>query len=308
MLLPIIFALVAFFLVSHDQLLYKAPVGKISVAKTLSNHEVSDDFQNKDRQITQELSIKVLNAKDSEPKSLKLENTTTLSQTTGQIYRVGQQVILKKISGNYQIVTLKRDALIIALVVLFIGFLISFERFKASLFLLLSLILNLLYFVIVIAFNVEFNPPVILLFGLLSVIFAASSLLFVLGPTRQMLYTFITTVLTTALTFSIVLFVLKMTGNSGIHFEYLDYVTQNPSEFFFVGTMISVLGAIMDGTGDIVAGLFGLDRQNKLNKINMTSKDYIKSGISIGQELIGTLTNVLFMICLLYTSPSPRDS
>ncbi len=148
MLLPIIFALVAFFLVSHDQLLYKAPVGKISVAKTLSNHEVSDDFQNKDRQITQELSIKVLNAKDSEPKSLKLENTTTLSQTTGQIYRVGQQVILKKISGNYQIVTLKRDALIIALVVLFIGFLISFERFKASLFLLLSLILNLLYFVI----------------------------------------------------------------------------------------------------------------------------------------------------------------
>ena len=296
MLLPIIFALVAFFLVSHDQFLYKAPVGKISVAKTLSDHEVSDDFQNKDRQITQELSIKVLNAKDSEPKSLKLENTTTLSQTTGQIYRVGQQVILKKISGNYQIVTLKRDALIIALVVLFIGFLISFERFKASLFLLLSLVLNLLYFVIVIAFNVEFNPPVILLFGLLSVIFAASSLLFVFRPTRQMLFTFITTVLTTALTFSIVLFVSKMTGNSGIHFEYLDYVTQNPSEFFFVGTMISVLGAIMDGTGDIVAGLFGLDRQNKLNKINMTSKDYIKSGISIGQELIGTLTNVLFMI------------
>lgn len=99
-----------------------------------------------------------------------------------------------------------------------------------------------------------------------------------------MLYTFITTVLTTALTFSIILFVLKMTGNSGIHFEYLDYVTQNPSEFFFVGTMISVLGAIMDGTGDIVAGLFGMARQNKLNKINMVRKDYIKSGISIGQR------------------------
>ncbi|MDM5145653.1 hypothetical protein ICE98_02787 [Lactococcus lactis] len=170
-------------------------------------------------------------------------------------------------------------------------------------FLLLSLILNLLYFVIVIAFNVEFNPPVILLFGILSVIFAASSLLFVLGPTRQMLYTFITTVLTTALTFSVVLFVLKMTGNSGIHFEYLDYVTQNPSEFFFVGTMISVLGAIMDGTGDIVAGLFGMARQNKLNKINMVRKDYIKSGISIGQELIGTLTNVLFMIFMAETLP-----
>ncbi|MDR2059022.1 MAG: YibE/F family protein [Lactococcus lactis] len=303
MLLPIIFAIVAFFLVSHDQFLYEAPVGKITVAKTVSSHEVSDDFQNKDRQVTQELSIKVLNAKGAEPGNLNLKNTTTLSQTTGQIYRVGQQVILKKISGNYQIVTLKRDALIVGLLVLFIGFVISFERFRASIFLFLSLVLNLLYFVIVIALNVEFNPPVILLFGILSVIFAASSLLFVLGPTKQMLYTFITTVLTTALTFSIVLFVLKMTENSGIHFEYLDYVTQNPSEFFFVGTMISVLGAIMDGTGDIVAGLFGMARQNKLNKINMVRKDYIKSGISIGQELIGTLTNVLFMIFMAETLP-----
>ncbi len=45
MLLPIIFAIVAFFLVSHDQFLYEAPVGKITVAKMISSHEVSDDFQ-----------------------------------------------------------------------------------------------------------------------------------------------------------------------------------------------------------------------------------------------------------------------
>ena len=89
MLLPIIFAIVAFFLVSHDQFLYEAPVGKITVAKTVSSHEVSDDFQNKDRQVTQELSIKVLNTKGAEPGNLNLKNTTTLSQTTGQIYRVG---------------------------------------------------------------------------------------------------------------------------------------------------------------------------------------------------------------------------
>ena len=63
MLLPIIFAIVAFFLVSHDQFLYEAPVGKITVAKTVSSHEVSDDFQNKDRQVTQEMSKKVLKTK-----------------------------------------------------------------------------------------------------------------------------------------------------------------------------------------------------------------------------------------------------
>lgn len=59
----------------------------------------------------------------------------------------------------------------------------------------------------------------------------------------------------------------------------------------------------MDGTGDIVAGLFGLYRQNQLNQNSMTYRKYVKSGISIGQEIIGTLTNVLFMIFMAAAFP-----
>ncbi|MCL2112622.1 MAG: YibE/F family protein [Streptococcaceae bacterium] len=299
-LLPILISVFVFVIVDNDSFIYQMPVGRIVKVTTTNIQETSDDFQNKDREITQKLTIKLLN---NNHQKLTLKNTVTESQTTGQIYRKGQQVILKKIGGNYQLSTLKRDALIAALITLFIGFLISFQRFKSSIFLILSLILNLVYFVIVIGLNVEFNPPVLALFGGLSVIFAVSSLFFVLGATRQMFYTFITTILTTLLTFALTLTVLNLTGNTGVHFEYLEYVTQNPSEFFFVGTMISVLGAIMDGTGDIVAGLFGLARQNELNNINMTRTDYIKSGISIGQEIIGTLTNVLFMIFMAEALP-----
>ena len=300
MLIPLFVAVFVFFLASHDSFFYQIPVGRILSAQTTMKQEILDDFQNRDQQITQHLTIKLLN---QDHRKLQMSNTTTASQTTGQLYRVGQQVILKKIAGNYQIVTLKRDALILALIALLIGFLISFQRLRASVFLLLSLLLNLFYFVIVIGLNVALNPPVLLLFGILSIIFAASSLLFVLGPTRQMFYTFLTTILTTLLTFALTLTVLALTGNSGVHFEYLNYVTQNPSEFFFVGTMISVLGAIMDGTGDIVAGLFGLARQNELNQINMTRSIYFKSGLSIGQEIIGTLTNVLFMIFMAEALP-----
>jgi uncharacterized membrane protein len=216
---------------------------------------------------------------------------------------VGQQVILKKLGNQLQISTLKRDALIVSLLTLLIGLLISFQRLRASIFLLVSLLLNLVYFTVAIFLNIQFNPPVLVLFGFLSVLFAGSSLLFVLGRTRQMLYTFITTILTTFLTFLLVFFVLHLTGNAGVHFEYLNYVTQDPSEFFFVGTMISVLGAIMDGTGDIVAGLFGLARQNQLNQINMKRADYFKSGLNIGREIIGTLTNVLFMIFMAEALP-----
>lgn len=302
MLLPILFSILAFFIVSHDQCLYQVPVGEITKVKEVNRSEINDNFQNKDIQITQYLNIKIFNAHHGE-NNLYLKNIATSSQTTGQIYHVGQQVILKKISNTYQIVTLKRDALIIALIVLFVVSLIKFEQFRASFFLLLSLILNLIYFVCIIEINVKFNPPIYFLFGFLSIIFAFSSLLFVLGFTKQMLYTFITTILTTLFTFMIVFCILRVNKNVGIHFEYSEYVTQDPTNFFFAGTMISVLGAIMDGSGDIVAGLFGLNRQNKLNQINMTKKDYIKSGISIGQEIIGTLINVLFMIFMAESLP-----
>lgn len=114
MILPILIALCVFVVVSHDHFLYHSPVGKITAVKTLSSHEVSDDFQNKDRQIVQELQVKILN---DNKKTLTLQNTTTSSQTTDQLFRVGQQVILQKIAGQVQIVSLKRDALISALLV-----------------------------------------------------------------------------------------------------------------------------------------------------------------------------------------------
>lgn len=293
-------SLLVFVIVDNDVGLYQKPVGKIVSVQTTNQQKIEDNYQNTDLQITQALEIKLLNQSKTK---VVLTNEVAQSQVTGQVYRVGQQVILQKIGNHYEIMTLKRDALLAAMVVLFVGILLLLTQLRFSVFLMLSLLLNLLYFVVVVLVNVNFTPPVLVLFGFLSLVFAASSLLFVIGPNRQMLYALLTTVLTTLLTFTLVFLVLSWTGNAGVHFEYLEYVTQNPAQFFFVGTMISVLGAIMDGTGDIVAGLFGLSRQNQLNQIQLTFHDYVRSGFSIGQEIIGTLTNVLFMIFMAEAFP-----
>lgn len=300
MILPVLASLAVFVLVSQDSFLYKEPVAKIIAVENVSTKKITDGFQNSDKELKQKLTLQLLNQNQEE---VTLENVVNQSQVTGQIYRKGQELILKKQGESYQIFTLKRDALMAALLTLFVGFLLTFVRLKASIFLLLSLLLNLIYFMLAVQFNLRFNPPVLLIFGFLAVLFAASSLLFVLGASKQMFYTFVTTILTTILTFLLTFLVLKLTGNSGIHFEYLEYVTEDPTQFFFVGAIISVLGAIMDGTGDIVAGLFGIYRQNQLNHNQMSYKNYIKSGISIGQEIIGTLTNVLFMIFMAEALP-----
>ncbi|GBG96712.1 YibE/F family protein [Lactococcus termiticola] len=304
-IIPILLAVAVFFIVEQNSFLYQEPVGQVIQVRSSEKARITDSFNNRDVNVQQVLEIKLLNT-GKKGKVLEITNTVPQSQVTGQLYRSGQKLLLKASHDNtqFQIVGQKRDAVILALAVLFIGLLLSFVRWKASLLLLASLLLNLLYFIVALLFDIHLaSSNVILIFSLLALAFAASSLYFVLGATRQMLYSLLTTVLTCLLTFGLTGIVLHLTCNAGVHFEYLNYVTQNPSQFFFVGAIISVLGAIMDGTGDIVAGLFGLKRQNDLNGQVMSQGQYFQSGINIGQEIVGTLTNILFMIFMAETIP-----
>ncbi|WP_081166434.1 YibE/F family protein [Lactococcus garvieae] len=302
-ILPCLVAVAAFVIMDNNARFYHEPLAIIEEAKTVEKTNLNDNFGNKDIEIQQNLTVRLLNTQQKD-KVLQLKNTTNQSQVTGQLYRQNQKILLRKSVGTMQIVGQKRDAIIVSLAVLFVGLMLSFIRWRASLFLFASLLLNLLYFVLALAFDIHFaSVNALITFSCLALVFAVSSLGFVLGFTRQMFFTLLTTILTSLLTFLLTVSVLKITGDSGVHFENMNYVTQNPTLFFFVGAIISVLGAIMDGTGDIVAGLFGLYRQNQVNAINMTQKDYIKSGMEIGKEIIGTLTNVLFMIFMAETFP-----
>lgn len=302
-LLPCLAAVAAFLIMDNNAQFYQEPLGIIEEVKHVEKATLDDNFGNKDTEIQQNLTVKLLNTAQKN-EILHLQNSTHQSQVTGQIFRKNQKILLRKSAGKMQIVGQKRDAVIVSLAVLFIGLLLTFIRWRASLFLTVSLALNLLYFVLALAFDIHFTSVnALITFSCLAFLFAFSSLSFVLGFTRQMFLTLLTTILTSIITFLLTLSILKATGNSGVHFENMSYVTQNPILFFFVGAIISVLGAIMDGTGDIVAGLFGLYRQNKAHDINMSQKEYIKSGMEIGKEIIGTLTNVLFMIFMAETIP-----
>ncbi|MDR2975864.1 MAG: YibE/F family protein [Streptococcaceae bacterium] len=289
-------SVIVFILIDHDAFLYHHPVGQITSIQTVSKTAVTDSQNNRDKVITQKLKIRLLNQGEKNKQGLVLLNKSAESQVDGQLYRKGQKVILDEIGGDYSLLTLKRDAVLGALLTLFIGLLIVFVQLRSTLFLTLSLLLNLLYFALSLFFDIRFNWPVFLIFGALSLLFVISSLLFVLGRTKQMVFTFLTTMLTMLVTFSLALSVLALTHNEGVHFEYIEFITQDPVDLFFMGCIISVLGAIMDGTGDIVVGLFGLYRQNQENQLDMTFSDYFRSGMSIGREIIGTLTNVLFMV------------
>lgn len=62
-------------------------------------------------------------------------------------------------------------------------------------------------------------------------------------------------------------------------------------EVFFVAVLISSLGAVIDTTMSIASSIYEIRSVNK----NLTKTELIKSGISIGQDMIGTMCQTLIL-------------
>ncbi|WP_220741153.1 YibE/F family protein [Leuconostoc miyukkimchii] len=288
--------LFAWIFLRHDAFLYTNPVGQVTQVSSKRVQKITDEHNNSDIIMTQHLTIKLLNRNQS----IKLTNNYAQSQIMTSKYRVGDQLLLEKIGTNMHILSLKRDATVGGLATLLIGLLLVYSKWRATSWLLFSLVLNVILFGLTLVINVQSkNVNVFLLFSVLAILLATGSLLLVLGKTLQMGITLLTTLITTAITIGILVLVLRLTNDAGVHFETMSYVTQLPVTLFMAQTIIGVLGAVMDEAADIVAMQFGMRRENATRQFS----DYWHAGMSVGRDIMGTLINVLFMIFIAETMP-----
>ncbi len=281
----------------HDAFLYTNPVGEVVSVKETINQKTTDEHNNNDVIKNQRLSVRLLNKNHG---YLKIENSYAESQVITNRYRIGDQLLLENVDGTMHILSLKRDVWVGTLAVLLIILLIVYGKWRSSRWLLLSVLVNLVLFGLALLIDIhDKNANVLLIFSVLSILFATISLLLVLGKTLQMLLTLLATLLTTIFTIIILMIVLKITHNVGVHFETMSYVTQVPSSLFMAQTVIGVLGAVMDESSDIVAMQFGMRRENNQRQFS----EYWDAGMSVGRDIMGTLINVLFMIFMAETLP-----
>lgn len=87
----------------------------------------------------------------------------------------------------------------------------------------------------------------------------------------------------------------KITALSTPEVEDLLFITENTKfridNLLTAGILISAVGACMDTSMSIVSSLYELKDKNP----RMTRKDLLKSGINIGQDIMGTMTNTLIL-------------
>ncbi|WP_279403573.1 hypothetical protein [Secundilactobacillus kimchicus] len=77
--------------VAHDDGLYKNPIMKITAVKTISSDKLTDQYQNADRAVTQQLTGVITNGQ-YRGKRVSVTNTYNVSQANSQQYRRSQRV------------------------------------------------------------------------------------------------------------------------------------------------------------------------------------------------------------------------
>ena len=284
---------VIWFGVNHDERLYQQPIFKVEKTRTVHRNRTVDEFHNHDQQTTQRLSGIIMNGRNRGRK-LTLTNQYSRAQAMDRCYRAGEEAFLV-IHHNFHRSTIKnykRDVPIVMLTYLAISLLLVLLQ-SSGMTAILSIVINAVLFVLAVTINGKTSgTKVLMLFGGLAVIFSAVTLFLILGPSRQMLITFASTIIGTGTALLISLLVFKLTHEHGIHYESMQYVTQLPQPLFLAESLIGSLGAVMDESTDITSSLFALVREQP----RISRGQIFGSGRRIGKSIMGPLINVLFFI------------
>ncbi|BDR59881.1 YibE/F family protein [Lactobacillus xylocopicola] len=258
----------------------------------------TDVYGNKDETRKQVLHLKVLSG-EHQGRHFTTQNFYYPSQLVTQKYRAGQRIFVNIKKGEPAIQNPKRDWVLVLALTVTAALLIAVSG-KKALGLIASMTLSWVLFYLVIMLNIKLNGSyIVLLFGVADVVFSFFSLLLVQGFNRKMLATWAATLLGVFVSFVLCYVIMRLTGESEIKYETGDYATQDPRGIFLAQTLLGILGAVMDEATDIVSSLYELVQTTT----DLTAKQLINSGRTMGQEIMGPLINVLVLIFMSEALP-----
>ena len=126
--------------------------------------------------------------------------------------------------------------------------------------------------------------------GITVVLFTVTSLLFVNGFNGKTYAAIIATLLGTFISLLITYLAMWITSEQGLFYEEMQFLTRPYKLVFLAGLFIGSLGAVMDVAISISSALYELYQKN-----NDISDQALKaSGMDIGKDIMGTMTNILF--------------
>ncbi|MEE1076425.1 MAG: YibE/F family protein [Acutalibacteraceae bacterium] len=244
----------------------------------------------------QKLELRIISG---EYKGKIIETTNFVTRTTQLEGKAGTRYIVGSYDGfiTSNIMSYERSSLVVLLVIVFIAMVILFGKRKgvASVAALIVTLLNVVFMFIPMLIN---GVPAILA---AIIVVLLSTFYTMVALNGFCMKSYIATFCCTACTVFAGLLAWLVSLIWGVstlntpEIEDLLFVTENSGfrvdNLLTAGILIASMGAVMDTCMSIVSSLFELKAQNP----SMTTKQLLQSGMNIGKDIMGTMTNTLIL-------------
>lgn len=303
--LLLILIVVSIVFVYNNHVFYQDPIAEIIEVELEDEVGVPVGTENQDVVYTQNIEA-VLKNGDLKGEPIVLTNEFAESSVYHSAFKVGDELFVtldaqtehEGLTGT--IIDVKRDHDLVIISWLFIGVLFAIAK-RQGLLAVLSLVINAL--IISWALDVYIHTSNIRLLVIMCVavvLMTTLSLLFVSGFSDKTYAAIAATLLGTFSLLVITSVVLYVTDQEGLRFEEMEFLTRPPQAIFMSGVLVGALGAVMDVAVTISSSLFNLYEKNKAIKASVLKE----SGIEIGKDIMGTMTNILFFAYVSGTIPT----
>lgn len=286
--------LVSIVFVNHNHFLYEKPIAEVTGVKLVASEDLVDSFNNYDHLYRQEIEAVIKNG-DLKGQTVSITNEYSDSGAYDTEYKVGNEVFVSiKKSANEETLTgtiqsVKRDQYVVLVAWVFILTLLFVGR-KQGFFAVISLAVNAAILSYALDVYVKTGANLLWICGISVVIFTIISLMLVNGINEKTFAAIIATLLGTFVSLLITFFIMKITNDSGLQYEEMQFLTRPYRMVFMAGVFIGSLGAVMDVAITLVSSIFGLYEK----KPDISVKALRASGFEIGKDIMGTMTNILF--------------
>lgn len=282
--------------VFNNYSLYERSIAKVVQTNIEEVTKVNDMNGSEDTLYTQSIIAEVKNGEEK-GKKIHLTNEYSQSKAYDHKFQNGNELFVKidehaetdaELTGT--ILDVKRDKYLLLVTWVFIFVLLIVGK-KQGLFSFISLIINavLLSFALEIYIHTS-DQSLLWICGISVVLFTVISLLFANGLNDKTYAAIVATLLGTFISLLIAYLVLLVTGERGLRYEEMQFITRPYRLVFMAGLFLGSLGAVMDVAITMSSSIFGLYEKNN----NISVKAMITSGMEIGKDIMGTMTNILF--------------
>lgn len=292
----LIFGIIASIIfVYNNHSFYERPIAKVLDMEVTEIDEVEDRHQNKDTVFEQSLTAEIKNG-HNKGQIIVLMNQYSASGAYDHEYNIDDEVFVnfsesseetKELTGS--ITDTKRDKYIVIVAWIFVLVLLVVGRIQ-GLFASISLAINLLLLSYALDLYVNTGLNLLWICAVTVVLFTITSLLLVNGFNEKTYAAIFATILGTFSALLITYLAMVITGEKGLHYEEMGFLTRPYKLVFMAGLFIGSLGAVMDVAITMSASVFELFEKDH----TISNETLKKSGLDIGKDIMGTMTNILF--------------